>query len=400
MDLQVLRELAQPGSTKIVLLVLDGLGGLELHPGGPTELGAARTPHLDALARRSNLGLIEPVGPGITPGSGPGHLSLFGYDPLVFRIGRGILEALGIDLEVTPHDIAARGNFCTVDEAGNITDRRAGRIDTDLCTELCRLLDGFEAGAVRAIVRPVREHRFVVAFRGEGLAEEVTESDPQRTGVPPLRVEAKAPAAARTAEAVNAFADRARQVLHDRHPANMVLLRGFSQHPKLPTFQELYRLDPVAIAVYPMYRGLAKLAGMKALPTGPTVAEEFRTLGENLAAHDFFYLHVKRTDSTGEDGNFDGKVATIEEVDREVPALLAGDPDVLIVTGDHSTPARLRSHSWHPVPVLFYAKTARADGAGEFSERACRGGGLGLRPGIDLLPLALAHAGRLAKFGA
>src|SRR5437588_5359473 len=163
----LIRELREPSQTKIVLLVADGLGGLPLEPGGKTELETARTPHLDGLVREGTCGLSVPVLPGITPGSGPGHLGLFGYDPLEYRIGRGILEALGIHFEVGPRDVATRGNFCTVDAGGKITDRRAGRPTTERCVEMCRLLQDIRLPGLELFVEPVREHRFGVVFRGD-----------------------------------------------------------------------------------------------------------------------------------------------------------------------------------------------------------------------------------------
>ena len=400
MDLETLKSLVVKAETKIVLLVLDGLGDLPREPGGPTALEAARTPNLDAMAARGVTGLVDPVGPGITPGSGPGHLALFGYDPLKYRIGRGVLEALGIDLELTPRDVAARGNFCTMDEAGRVTDRRAGRLSTERCIELSRLLDTVKVTGVEVIVRPVKEHRFVVLFRGDGLSDELTESDPQRLHEAPLKVEAKTPEAERTARLVNAFVEKARSLLTGKHPANMILLRGFAKYPNLPTFRELYQLQAAAIAVYPMYRGLGKLVGMRALDTGPSVREEFEVLRRHWQKYDFFFVHVKGTDTAGEDGNFDAKVAVLEEVDCEIVTLLALRPDVLVVTGDHSTPATLKAHSWHPVPVLLSGGTCRTDGVQEFSERGCLQGGLGRLRGKELLPVALAHAQRLTKFGA
>ena len=400
MGADLARELAIPAETKLVLLVLDGLGGLPREAGGPTELEAAATPTLDRLAAEGVTGLLTLVAPGITPGSGPGHLALFGYDPLTHRIGRGILEALGIDLPVTPQDVAARGNFCTVDGAGRVTDRRAGRVSDATCQALSALLDTVKVEGAEVTVRPVREHRFVVLFRGEGLSDALSETDPQQVGQAPLKAEPLTPDAAKSARVVNAFVEKARALLKDRHPANMVLLRGFARHPALPTFRERFGLRAAAIPVYPMYRGLARLAGMEILPTGTTIAEQLATLRERWAEFDFFYVHVKRTDTAGEDGDFAAKVAAIEEVDRALPALVALRPDVLAVTGDHSTPAALRAHSWHPVPVLLWAKTCRPDTVTTFGERFCAAGGLGHLPGRELLPVMLAHGGRLTKFGA
>ena len=399
-SLDDLKALARPAQTKIVLLVLDGLGGLSRAGDGKTELEAARTPNLDRLAAQGNLGLADPVAPGITPGSGPGHLGLFGYDPLQYRIGRGVLEAVGIDLEMTERDLAARGNFCTVDARGVITDRRAGRIPTEACARLTPLLEKIGIPGLELIVRPVREHRFVVLFRGEGLEEGLSETDPQETGKPPLPVQAEAPQAKKAADIVNQFVAEARRVLAAEHPANMILLRGFSKYPRLPKLTEIYGVRAAVIAVYPMYRGLAKLAGMQAVKTGDTVADEFTSLESVYGDFDFFFVHVKKTDSAGEDGNFDKKVSIIEEVDAEIPRLLALRPDVVVVTGDHSTPAAFKAHSWHPVPVLLWSKWCRPDGAPRFTERECRYGNIGHVRAAELMPLIMAHAERLTKFGA
>ncbi len=399
-SLDDLKALARPASTKIVLLVLDGLGGLSRAGDGKTELEAAHTPNMDRLAAEGNLGLADPVAPGITPGSGPGHLGLFGYDPLQYRIGRGVLEAVGIDLEITERDLAARGNFCSVDAQGLITDRRAGRIPTETCARLTPLLEKIGIQGVQLIVRPVREHRFVVVFRGDGLEEGLSETDPQETGTPPLPVHAEMSQAKPAVEVANRFVAEARRVLATEHPANMILLRGFSKYPRLPRLTEIYGVRAAVIAVYPMYRGLAKLVGMQAVKTGDTVADEFAALESAYGDFDFFFVHVKKTDSAGEDGNFDRKAAIIEEADAQIPRLLALKPDVLLVTGDHSTPAAFKAHSWHPVPVLLWSKWCRPDGAARFTERECRYGGIGHVRAAELMPLVMAHAERLTKFGA
>jgi 2,3-bisphosphoglycerate-independent phosphoglycerate mutase len=399
-SLEDLKALARPAQSKIVLLVMDGLGGLPRASDGKTELEAAATPTLDRLAGEGMLGLADPIAPGITPGSGPGHLGLFGYDPLAYRIGRGVLEAVGIDLDMTDRDLAARGNFCSLDDQGRITDRRAGRIPTEVCARLAARLEGIRIPGIQLIVRPVREHRFVVLFRGDGLDGALTETDPQEIGKPPLPVEAERPEARRAAEVANRFAEEARKVLAAERPANMVLLRGFSRYPRLPRLTETYGVRAAVIAVYPMYRGLARLVGMDALKAGDTIADEFRALEQAYASHDFFFIHVKKTDSYGEDGSFDQKVHVIEEVDRELPRLLALKPDVLVVTCDHSTPAAFKAHSWHPIPVLLTSKWCRPDRAAGFSERECRAGGLGRLRSAELMPIVMAHAERLTKFGA
>lgn len=401
MDFDFLKNVITPAQTKIVLLVMDGLGGLPLEPGGKTELETAHTPNLDALAARSALGLSDPVAPGITPGSGPGHLGIFGYDPLRYEIGRGVLEALGIDFDLGPQDVAARGNFATVDAAGLLTDRRAGRIATETNRELVQLLRTIKIPGVQIFVETVKEHRFVFVMRGAGLGDALTETDPQRLGVPPLSVKALDTPSRKAAKLVNQFVAQARKLLADKHPANAILLRGFAKYPAIPSYEEVFGLRAAAIAVYPMYRGLAKLLGMTTLKVdGEAIADEFATLEKHWNDFDFFYLHIKKTDSAGEDGDFARKVHVIEQVDAQMPRLLALNPDVVIVTGDHSTPALLKSHSWHPVPTLMYSKFVRADGIAEFGERACARGSLGRLRAQELMPIALANAQRLTKFGA
>jgi len=399
-SLELIKEIARPSPTKIVLLVIDGLGGLPNPKTGKTELETASTPNLNQLATKGICGLIDLVSPGITPGSSPGHLALFGYDPIRFNIGRGALEAIGIDFDLQPGDLAARGNFCTVDKAGQITDRRAGRISTDKCIELCQLLDGLVIDNIKISVCPVREHRFVVVFRGDDLVPALSDSDPQQVAVTPKAVTALSPEAGRVASIANQFIVRAQATLAEHHPANMVLLRGFSQLPHFPSMSEVYKLKPAAIASYPMYRGLAKLVGMEILKTGTTIEDELATLKQNYADHDFFFLHIKGTDSAGEDGDFNRKVSIIEQVDNALSKLIFMEPDVIVVTGDHSTPALLRAHSWHPVPVLLYSKWCRPDKVSEFSESACLSGGLGRFPATQVMPLAMANALKLTKFGA
>lgn len=401
MDLDFIQKLVEPADTKILLLVLDGLGGLPLEPGGRTELEAADTPNLDALAKRGICGLHQPVRPGITPGSGPAHLGLFGYDPCKYQVGRGVLAALGIDFDLSPNDVAARGNFCTIDEQGRVVDRRAGRIPSEKNRELCALLRQIELPGVELFVETVKEYRLLLVLRREGLAADLADTDPQELDVEPLNPKPLTSEAQETADLVQEFLGQAREILTDHHPANMVLLRGFSKLPNWPNMEEAFGLQAAAIAGYPMYRGVAKLVGMEVLDSGSEVEDEIETLEQHWDDHDFFFLHVKRIDSAGEDGDFDRKAALIEEVDALLPRLLDLDPDVIVVTGDHSTPALLKYHSWHPVPVILWSKYCRADGVDRFGERACMAGGLGTRiPAIELMPLALANALRLKKFGA
>jgi len=396
----LIRDLAEKNASKIVMLVADGLGGLPLEAGGRTELETAATPNLDRLAARGTSGSSVPVLPGITPGSGPGHLGLFGYDPLEFRIGRGALEATGIGFELGPHDVAVRGNFCTLDAAGKITDRRAGRIPSAESFRVVERLQAVTVPGVEVFVRPVKEHRFVVVFRGEGLSGAMADTDPQATGVPPLEPRPLDAAAARTAEVAAEFVRRARGILADEPQANGMVLRGFAARPDLPSYADLYGLRAAAIAVYPMYKGLARLAGMTLVGEATSLAEQLDLLAQCWNDYDFFFLHFKYTDSTGEDGAFAAKVKRIEELDAAIPRIEALGPDVLIVTGDHSTPSLLKSHSWHPVPTLLAAGTCRPDGLAGFSERECLRGGLGMFPAKHLMLLAMAHAQRLGKYGA
>ena len=398
---ELIGPLLETNDSKIVLLVADGLGGLPAEPGGRTELETARTPNLDDLARQGTCGLSIPVARGITPGSGPGHLGLFGYDPLVYRIGRGLLEALGIDFPIEPDDVAIRGNFCTLDASGKIRDRRAGRIPSQKCAELCaKLRDQIEIPGTQLFIEPVREHRLVVVFRGPELGDQVQETDPQQLGVPPLDPVALEPGSERTSQVARRFLEQLHELLADEPQANMVTLRGFACLPAIATMQQVYGLDPVAIAVYPMYRGLAKLVGMRLADAGKNLTDQLAALAREWSGGNFFFLHFKYTDSTGEDGDFEQKVVRIEQFDSAIPRVLDLKPDVLMVTGDHSTPSLLRSHSWHPVPTLLAARTCRPDAVTSFGERACNAGGLGQFLAKDLMPLALAHAGRLGKFGA
>lgn len=394
-----LRPLLQDNGSKILFIIADGLGGICDDQRG-SELEVARTPNLDLLASEATTGLLTPVAPGITPGSGPAHLGLFGYDPLQYNIGRGVLSALGIDFDLRPEDVAARGNFCTVDDQGKVSDRRAGRISSERGAELTRKLRGVQIEGAKVIVEPVKEHRFVLVLRGEGLGAALDDTDPQQTGVRPQRARARDEASRRTAEIVEAFIEQARALLADEHPANMVLLRGFARRPTLPSMQDRYGLRACAVAGYPMYRGVARLLGMKVVECEAELDSEVVALQAAWGQHDFFFFHYKDTDSRGEDGDFEGKVAAIEALDRCIPQITAQRPDVIVVTGDHSTPSQLAGHSWHPVPLLLKAAACRRDDVKSFGETACNRGGLGQLLAKDLMSLALAHAGRLRKFGA
>lgn len=391
---------------KIVLLVMDGLGGLPMEPGGKTELETAHTPNLDRMAAEGTTGLSIPVRAGIEPGSGPAHLSLFSYDPVKYEIGRGVLEAMGIGFELGKNDLAARGNFATAAPDGTITDRRAGRIGTDECIRLAAKLQEATKDCLpgyEVFVRPVEEHRFVLVIRGEGLGGELTETDPLVTGKKPLLVtdQSNTPEGKRSAELVNRWVEKARATIADEPKANSLNLRGLAKDPGLPSFEEIYGLHAAAIAVYPMYKGVARLVGMHTIEfEGERPNHEIDALERVWNDYDFFFIHVKKTDSYGEDGKFDAKVHEIEVVDELMPRILALKPDVVIVTGDHSTPAKLRSHSWHPVPTLLWGPRAMPDQVQSFGERACASGHMGVFHATTLLPQAMAHAGRLKRFGA
>ncbi len=404
--MDVIESLALDHTSKIVLLVLDGLGDLP-NPahGGRTPLEAARTPNLDALAAESALGRLTPVAPGVTPGSGPAHLGLFGYDPLTHPVGRGVLEALGAGFDLEPGDVAARANFCTIDASGVVVDRRAGRIPTETCARLVERLQR-ELGVLEDVtlrLQAGKGHRFVVVLRGPGLGGAVSDADPHKEGKPvpasrPLEEDA---AHEKTARLVNAFVARATALLKDESPANGLLLRGLSERPRFAGYRERFKLRAAAVAAYPMYRGVASLAGMSLhVPAGEAATDAFAVAEREWAAHDYFFLHVKGTDMAGEDGDFTAKVAVIESVDSALPRLLALRPDVLCITGDHSTPVPMKGHSWHPVPALVRSAVCFADGSSRFHEKACRAGSLGDLASKDLIAVLLANAGRLDKYGA
>lgn len=402
MSFSYLKPLLKESTSKIVLLVMDGLGGLPMQAGGLTSLEAAAKPNMDRLAAEGTLGRSVPVRPGITPGSGPAHLALFGYDPLEYPVGRGVMEALGIGMQIGPGDVAARGNFCTLDAKGLISDRRAGRISSEEAKPIVELLQSIKVEGAKFEVRHVKEYRFALVLRGKGLRGEIEDTDPQVTGAAPLKAKARDKASAKAAKLFNEWITKANKKLANQPKANGLTLRGFGGDPALPKYKDVYGLRAACVAVYPMYRGVSKLVGMQTIEfSGETPSDEFAAVRSVWKDYDFIFIHIKKTDSMGEDGNYEGKKKIIEGVDAALPELLALKPDVLIITGDHSTPERMRTHSWHPVPLLFWApEFGFADEQTAFGERACSHGGLGTIPATDIMPLALAHAGRLEKFGA
>jgi len=406
-NLELIKSISQKNDKKILLVVIDGLGGIPNPETGKTELETAKTPNLNKLARKSICGLTIPVDYGITPGSGPAHLSLFGYDPIKYQIGRGVLEALGIGIELGKNDLSARANFATINHStGLITDRRAGRIPTEKNQEICKILQEKikEIDGTKILIKSGKGHRFVVVFTGENLSENITENDPQKENNPPKKIfpSNASSDAERTAKIINKFLEKAVEIIKEHHPANYILLRGFSKYPDIPQMQEIYKLTPAAIATYPMYRGLAQLVGMRILKTGEKTEDEIITLKQEYNNYDFFYIHIKETDAYGEDGNFSAKVRKIEEIDKIIPEFLSLKPDVLVITGDHSTPSVLHGHSWHPVPFLLYSNYTSGieKNIKKFCERECLNGSLGIFPAINAMPLAMANALKLAKFGA
>jgi 2,3-bisphosphoglycerate-independent phosphoglycerate mutase len=400
MKLELARKLAQPAPTKIILCVLDGLGGLARPETLRSELESADTPNLDKLASRSEVGLTIPVGPGITPGSGPGHLALFGYDPLEFDIGRGVLEATGIDFELGPDDVAARGNFCTLDASGNITDRRAGRVPTEISSKLVERMRTIVLEGVEIFVEPVKDHRFVLVLRGAGLGDAVTTTDPQQVGAPPLPAQGADGASKQTAALVNEFVAKAHELLKDEPQANGLTLRGFAHYPELPSFTETWGVRAAALAVYPMYRGLARIAGMEPLPCPCGMPEQIQRIRQRWDDYDYFFVHYKATDAAGEDGDFEAKCHALQDFDAYVPEILGLGADVLMIGGDHSTPALMAAHSWHPVPFIIHSRSCRESNVLHFDEQECSKGNLGTFPAVDVMPLAMAHAGRFTKYGA
>jgi 2,3-bisphosphoglycerate-independent phosphoglycerate mutase len=395
-----IRELAIETRSKIILIVIDGLGGLQDLHTGLTELESAKKPNIDALMAKSTCGLVQPLGIGITSGSGPAQLALLGYDPMQYEVGRGVLEALGLDMDLGPDDVAVRGNLCTVNEEGTVVDRRAGRLETSKTIRLCEILQGIQLNGTTARLRAGKMYGFAAVFSGDDLRGELSDSDPQKEGLPPKRVLPLVPEAEKTALVLNEFILNARDVLKDSYPANMLLLRGFGRLPHIPSMHELFKLTPAAIATYPMYRGLGALLGMDILPTGESISDQFDILNRHYHDYDFFYLLIKDMDIYGESRNFSQRVVVIEELDAILPRLMALNPDVVIITGDHSTPARLGGHSWHPVPMLLYSEWCRPDNVSTFGERTCRYGGLGLLSSLAVMPLALANALKLRKYGA
>ena len=400
-------ELTLKTKAKLALMVLDGLGDIAtLAQGEMTPLEAARTPNLDALvAQGCAQGRMIPIAPGITPGSGPGHLGLFGYDPLEFQVGRGVIEALGLGLTLKPGDVAARANFCTLDAKGTVTDRRAGRIPTATCEKLCALLAAKvkKLGDTEVIIKAGKEHRFVVVFRGKGLQGPLTDADPNREGFPIPTVKPRDPQNAKQKKMAKLIADfyqTALPVLAKERPANGFLMRGVAHQPDIPLFEQRYRLKPACLAVYPMYKGLAQLVGMKKIEGPQTIAEQFERYLAEYAHYDFFFIHFKYTDKFGEDGNFEAKKRAIEEFDAALPILLKKKPDVLAITGDHSTPCAIKGHSWHPQPVLLHSAVSGSDKLQRFTETGANQGSLGVFEAKYLIRLMQANAKMFDKFGA
>jgi len=399
-------ELTLKPGAKLALVVLDGLGDLATKEQNYlTPLEAATTPNLDKLSKDSTQGRMIPVAPGITPGSGPGHLGLFGYDPLEFQVGRGVIEALGLGMELKHGDVAARANFCTLDKKGIVTDRRAGRIPTELCERLCAKLSAKvkKLGSTKVLIKAGKEHRFVVVFRGKGLEGPLTDADPNREGfaIPTVKPRDKRNAGQNKMAALIAdFYKAALPIIAKEKPANGFLMRGIAHQPRIPLFEERYQLKSACLAVYPMYKGLAQLVGMKKIEGPATSVEQFERYLKEYDNFDFFFIHYKYTDKAGEDGNFAAKVKAIEEFDAALPVLLRKKPDVLVITGDHSTPVAVKGHSWHPQPVLLHSAFSGSDKLERFTETGANTGSLGVFEAKYLIRLMQANARMFDKCGA
>jgi len=397
----IIKSLATKTDSKILFLILDGLGGLPDPATGKSELESANIPNINSLTSRAACGLSVPVSHGITPGSGPAHLSLFGYDPFAYEVGRGVLEALGVNFPLKKGDVAFRINFATVDSNCILTDRRAGRVKTEISAKLCEELESkIKLPGVEVFVRAVKEHRAAMVLRGTDLGGNIADTDPQKEGLKPKKAVALDEKSRHTAELANQFIEKAGEILKGKTPANYVMLRGISGYHGLPQMQDVYNLTPAAIATYPMYKGIVRLLGMEVLDTGDTLDGEIKALHENYDRFDFFYFHIKKTDAMGEDGNFKGKIAAAEEFDKRLPEILDLKFDAIVLTGDHSTPAIMKSHGWHPVPVIIWGNYCRPDSVKIFNENECLRGSLGIIHAVDIMPLALANAGKLLKYGA
>ena len=399
--------------SKIILFVIDGVGGLPSPETGLTELETARIPNLDRLAAKGIAGMSIPVAPGVPPGSGVAHLALFGYDPFRYPIGRGAIAAYGVGLDMDEGDMAVRVNFAGFNSSGAVVDRRAGRLPTEKNRELCKLLRSkIKLPNVETVIETVMDYRSVVIFKGEGLHPHLSDSDPQATGegVFPHEVKALDSKAKYAAGIANSFIKRANEILLGEAKTVVelsegqhigILTRGYADRPEVPRMQDLYGLEKLgAIATYPDYRGVARIVGMDIIYESYEWKGEFDTLKAVFHKYDFIFLHIKKTDSAGEDGNFDGKVQALEEVDRFVPELEALYPDVIIITGDHSTPATYKGHSFHPVPFVLVSKWCRPDSVRRFCESECQHGALGQFLAAEAMLYALGHAGRIEKFGA
>jgi 2,3-bisphosphoglycerate-independent phosphoglycerate mutase len=397
---ELVPSIVRQSDSKIVLVVMDGLGGVRTAERG-SEISEARTPNLDRLAAEGSSGVHSVVAPGITPGSGAGHLALFGYDPVVYKLGRGALSAAGVSFDLRPGDVAARVNFCTLDDTGRVVDRRAGRISTETNERLCRMItDAMRLeGGVEMFLVPEQEHRALLVLRGANLSPMLRDTDPGVVGITPNLPSAIEPEAEGTAILLTRVLEQVRLILW-REKANFMLLRGFDSLQDLPRFEERYLLNARGIAGYPMYLGIARLLGMAVSAPSHSWDDAILDLKSSWDEFDYFYLHYKATDSAGEDGDFDRKMAAIELIDASIPQIADLGPGVLCVTGDHSTPAPLMRHSWHPVPFLMWGPEVGVDAVTRFDEEAARMGNFGHQMARDLMTFMLAATGRLSTFGA
>ena len=398
LDIKNFQTLTRYTDSKILLLVIDGLGGLPHNQTSKTELESANIPNLDKLTQESTTGIATPIQPGITPGSGPGHMSLFGYNPIKYVIGRGVLEAIGSGIKLSKKDIAVRGNFCTIDNQGVITDRRAGRISDSDASKLIQSLSQIKVDGAHITIKHLKNHRFVLVLSGSDLNTDITPTDPLLNNLPINQASSNSPQSRKTATIINKFTQLSLDILKNETLANGIILRGFSQNLSVPKISDVYHINPIGISLYPAYRGIATMLGMKVTNQGVDFSDLIKIVRNNFNDFNFFYLHYKDTDSAGEDGDFDKKVFSLEKLDTFIPELRSIGFDVFTITGDHSTPSILSSHSWHPVPILINSNIPTSDESIHFTELECKNGDIGRIHATDIMPLTLAYAKKLIKF--
>ncbi|MCK4443355.1 MAG: 2,3-bisphosphoglycerate-independent phosphoglycerate mutase [Thermoplasmata archaeon] len=404
---------------KILLIILDGMADRPVAVlGSKTPLQAANTPNMDWFAKNGMCGQMDPIAPGVRPGSDTSHLAILGYNPHEVYTGRGPFEAAGVGLPMEHGDIAFRCNFGTIDADGTVRDRRAGRIRKGT-SEIARDLDGMPIEGVKVIFKEATEHRAVLILRGDGLSPKVTDVDPHAVGVKYHECEALEPEAGRTAEIVNEFVERSREILADHEvnkkrlkegdfPANIILPRGSGVFPHLDSLEERFGIRSAAICGVTLIKGICRVAGMKILDVdGATggldtdMIAKGKAAIEALESYDFVFLNVKAPDICGHDGDPEGKVKVAERLDMMMSFIrkeLRNDV-IMAVTSDHSTPVSVRDHAGDSVPLIVYGKDIRVDEVSSYDEISVTKGILGRIRGSDLIHILLDQSGRAEKFG-